>query len=272
MKKTLLLTALIALASNVLQAQDESLKFDKIVYNDLTLESDEYTVEITNVVSTVTDAKFKLIITNKTADFLLFDASKCSFKIGDNVMTPKDKFVIVDPYDSKSKTMGVVGTNLNKYKTYTFNLAGVQRVVPLSVIENVPAFKLPASKNDFTAGKFNVQLKNSKKESGASFAKFDVQYRGDKIGFIYPSKVDVKMPDGNNYANADSKGKTFLMFPGDSEKFSANWDKMPGGRENDMQLVDMFINFTGVFAEGEARDLAPKSAEITWNEAVTSAK
>lgn len=252
-------------------AQTDDLNFEKVIYQDLTIEADVYTVEISNVVSTAADAKFKFKIINKTADFLLFDASKCKFEIAGTSYTPKDKFVIVDPYDSKSKTIAVTGPGLNKVKTYRFTLGGVQRVVPLSEIANVPAFKLPASKNDFSAGKFNAQLKNSKKESGATFVKFDVQYRGDKIGFIYPSKIDVLMPDGNNYANADSKGKTFLMFPGDSEKFSANWDKMPGGRMNDMQLVEMFINFNGVFAEGEARDLEVKTVEVSWNEALTTA-
>jgi len=273
MKKSILLSfTFILLTINSFIAQDATMKFEKVLFNDLKIEADEYTVEISNVVSTATEAKFKFKIINKTADFLLFDASKCSFKIGATELIPKDKFVIVDPYDSKSKTISVIGSDLNKYKSYTFNLSGVKRIVPLSVIEDVPAFKLPISKNDFSAGKFNVQLKNSKKESGATFVKFDIQYRGDKIGFINPSRVDVQMPDGNKYANADNRGKTFLMFPGDSEKFSANWDKMPGGRANDMQLVEMLINFTGVFAEGEARDLVVQAAEISWNETLTNGK
>ncbi len=251
--------------------QSDDLKFEKIMYKDLKIESPEYTVEISNCVSTATEAKFKFKIINKTADFLLFDASKCQFVISGNSYTPKDKFVIVNPYDTKSKTISVIGTALNKVKTYSFTLGGVQRIIPLSVVKDVPPFKLPASKNDFTADKFNAQLVNSKKESGATFVKYDVQYRGDKIGFICPSKIDVLMPDGNHYANEDSKGKTFLMFPGDSEKFSANWYKMPGGRENDMQLVEMLINFNGVFAEGEARDLETKTIEITWDEALTVA-
>lgn len=270
-QKITLIVAFMLLTVLATFGQSDELNFEKIIYQDVTIEADEYTVEISNVVSTTAEAKFKFKIINKTADFLLFDASKCKFEIAGTSYTPKDKFVIVDPYDSKSKTIAVTGAGLNKVKTYSFTLGGVQRVVPISEIKDVPAFKLPASKNDFSAGKFNAQLKNSKKESGATFVKFDVQYRGDKIGFIYPSKIDVLMPDGNNYANADSKGKTFLMFPGDSEKFSANWDKMPGGRMNDMQLVEMFINFNGVFAEGEARDLELKTVEVSWNEALTTA-
>jgi hypothetical protein len=263
--------ALSAISLGTAVAQDADFKYEKVLYNDKTIDAEEYSVKISNVVSNAVEAKFKLEITNKTADFLLFDATKCTFQLGGNKLAPTDKLIILEPYDSKSKTISVTGTALNTHKTYTFNLGGIQRVVPLSTVENIPSFKLPASKNDFSAGPFNVQLKNFKKESGATFAKFDVQYRGDKIGFIYPSKIDVKMPDGNNYANADMKGKAFLMFPGDAEKFSANWSKMPGGRENDMQLVDMNINFTGVFAEGVAKDLAQKSIEIDWNEANTNA-
>lgn len=269
--KITFLTAFVLFSVQTLFAQSDDLKFEKIMYRDIKLESVEYTVEISNCVSTATEAKFKFKIINKTADFLLFDASKCKFEIAGTSYTPKDKFVIIDPYDTKSKTISIIGTALNKVKSYNFTLAGVQRVIPLSEFKDVPPFKLPASKNDFSVEKFNIQLVNSRKESGATFVKFDVQYRGDKIGFIYPSKIDVLMPDGNNYANADSKGKTFLMFPGDSEKFSANWSKMPGGRENDMQMVEMLVNFNGVFAEGEARDLDVKTIEIIWDEALTIA-
>lgn len=268
---TTLILGLFILCSKSIFAQDAPLTFEKVIYSDQTISSDEFTVEISNVVSTTAEAKFKFKITNKTADFLMFDASKCIIEIDGNKLTPKDKFIIIDPYDNKSKTISVTGAGLNKAKSYTFVLNGVQRVIPIDAPIEAPQFKLPASKNDFSAGKFNTQLKNSKKESGATFVKFDVQYKGDKIGFIMPSKIDVTMPDGNNYANSDTKGKTFLMFPGDSEKFTAQWGKMPGGRLNDMQLVEMLINFNGVFSEGEAKNLAEQTVTLSWSEELTKA-
>lgn len=260
---------LLTFSSQFSFGQKEEKPFAKVLYADQVISTDEYKVEISNVLTVEGEAKFKFKITNNTADFLLFDASKCSFEINGSKLSPKDKFLIIDPYDNKSKTISIVGAKLNTAHSYTFTLDGLQRVVPTEDKIEAPQFKLPASKNDFEAGKFTAQLKNSKKESGGTFVKFDVQYKGDKIGFIIPSKVDVTMPDGNNYANTDSKGKTFIMFPGDSEKFTAQWDKMPGGRANDMQLVEMLINFNGVFSEGIANDLPAQKVELTWDEAAT---
>lgn len=268
-KSTPLFIFLLTMASQFTFGQKEGKPFEKVLFADKEISTDEYKVEISNVLTVAGEAKFKFKITNNTADFLLFDASKCLFEINGNNFQPKDKFLVIEPYDNKSKTISVVGSALNTAQAYTFTLDGLQRVVPTEETIEAPQFKLPASKNDFSAGKFTAQLKNSKKESGATFVKFDVQYKGDKVGFIIPSKVDVTMPDGNNYANTDSKGKTFIMFPGDSEKFTAQWDKMPGGRANDMQLVEMLINFKGVFSEGITNDLAPQKVELTWDEAAT---
>ena len=270
-KYTTLFFVLFVLFSKHVLAQDSPLNYVKVIYGEQTISTDEYTVEISNVVSTTAEAKFKFKITNKTEDFLLFDASKCTFEINGEKLTPKDKFLIVDPYDSKSKTVAVTGAGLNKATSYGFVLNGVQRVVPTGSAIEVPQFKLPVSTNEFTAGKFSVQLKNSKKESGAAFVKFDVQYKGDKIGFIMPSKIDVTMPDGNNYASTESKSKTLLLFPGDTEKISASWSKMPGGRMNDMQMVEMLINFKGVFSEGVAKNLAEQKVTLNWSEELTKA-
>lgn len=268
-KSLLLLIGFASLTSQLSFGQKGEKPFEKVLYADQVITTEEYKVEISNVLTIDAEAKFKFKITNNTADFLLFDASKCVFEINGNKFTPKDKFLIIDPFDSKSKTISVLGSKLNTAHSYSFTLDGVQRVVPTGDEIVAPQFKLPASTNDFAAGKFTAQLKNSKKESGATFVKFDVQYKGDKVGFIMPSKIDVTMPDGNNYANADTRGKTFIMFPGDSEKFTAQWDKMPGGRLNDMQLVEMLINFNGVFSEGVIKDIPAQTIQLSWDEAAT---
>jgi hypothetical protein len=166
----------------------------------------------------------------------------------------------------------VFGKDLNYLFEYKLTLAGIQKVVPIENEIIAPVFRLTVSNNDFDAGKFQAQLKNHKKESGLTIVKYDVQYKGDKIGFIIPSKINMMMPDGVAYANTDSKGKTFIMFLGDSEKFSASWDKIPGGKKNDMQMVEMNIYFKGVFSEGEAKNLEVKPVKLIWDEALTMGK
>ena len=80
-KYTTLFFVLFVLFSKHVLAQDSPLNYVKVIYGEQTISTDEYTVEISNVVSTTAEAKFKFKITNKTEDFLLFDASKCTFEI-----------------------------------------------------------------------------------------------------------------------------------------------------------------------------------------------
>ena len=215
---------------------------EKIYYANQKQAAENYSVEISNIVGLATEIKFKLEIENTSSEFLLFDASKCVFTINGTTVTPKDKFIIVEPYKKKSKTIVALGSGYNNVRDFKFELNGVQRVVPTDEKFAAPAFTFPPSKNDFSTGDFYVELKGYKKETGATTSKFNVQYKGKKIGFVSPSKISVLMPDGKEYANG-KKTDPILLFPGGSDSFSANWERMPGGSLNDMQKVEMNLNF-----------------------------
>lgn len=267
MKTITLLLALLPVFSGSLFGQ-----YAKVYYADQKLETEELKVEISNIVATDVEVKFKLEIENQTSEFLLFDASKCSFTINGATHTPKDKFVIIDPYGKKSKTIGIVGTGLGEVKQFEFELGGIQRIQLSDEQFSTDVFTLPPSKNDFVTGPFNVALKNHKKETAVTIAKFDVQYKGKNIGFVFPAKISTTMPDGKDYANGEKKMDPILLFPGDSDKFVAAWERMPGGRVNDMQLVEMKLNFGETFREGMPINLAPQKMAFTWDEALTVEK
>lgn len=232
--------------------------------------TDFYKVEISNIVGRSNEVKFKLEIENTTSDYLLFDASKCMFEINGSKITPNDKFLVIEPYKKKSKTISALGSGLNVH-SFNFKLDGLQRIVYLDEIIKVDQFNLPPNTNDFVANKFEVSLKSFKKETNASSSKFDVQYKGEKIGFVFPSKITVSMPDGNEYANA-KKADPILLFPGEKSSFNANWGRMPGGSINDMQKVQMKINFTDVFREGKAVNIPEQQFSFVWDEALTIEK
>lgn len=244
---------------------------EKIYYPVQKHNADDYNVEISNIVGMASEIKFKLEIENTSADFLLFDASKCVFTINGETVTPKDKFIIIEPYKKKSKTILALGSGYQNVREFKFELNGIQKVVPTEDQFAVESFSLPPSKNDFSTGDFFVDLKSYKKVTGSTTSKFGVQYRGKKIGFVFPSKISVSMPDGKEYANA-KKSDGILLFPGNSDSFNANWDRMPGGSLNDMQKVEMIINFTNVFREAVAVDLPAQSLSFSWDEALTNAK
>lgn len=247
-------------------------QYAKVYFADQKIETEEVKIDISNVIALPAEVKFKLEMENLTSDFLLFDASKCNFTVNGNTYSPKDKFFIIEPYAKKSKTMGIVAEGLGEVRQFAFEFNGLQRVVLTDEQFTVEGFTLPASKNSFVTGPFTVNLKNYKKETSATLSKYEVQYKGKDIGFVMPANISVTMPDGKDYANADKKPDPVLLFPGDTDKFMANWDRMPGGRVNDMQLVEMKLNFEGVFREGKTQDLEAQHATFEWDEALTIEK
>lgn len=267
MKKFKLLALMFLLVGNTMVFGQE-----KIYYPDQELNTDTYLVKFSNIVGLESEIKFKIDIENKTENFLLFDATKCEFNFNGTTVKADSKLIIIPPYKSKSKTLGGSGSALNQIKEFGFKLDGIQEVELTDEKFVADQFILPPSKNDFKTGAFFIALKSLKKESGYTGVKYEVQYKGDKIGFVYPSKISVTMPDGNDYANGDKNSDPIMLFRGDKDKFTPSWDKMPGGRMNDMQLVEMKINFDGVFREGVKVDIPSKSFKYTWDRALTIAK
>lgn len=243
----------------------------KIYYPAQKQNTDLYAVEISNIVGMANEIKFKIEIENTSSEFLLFDASKCVFTINGATVTPKDKFVIIEPYKKKSKTLVALGSGFESVREFKFELNGIQQVIPSDDKFATEPFPLPPSKNDFSVGDFTVDLKNYKKVTGSTTSKFEVQYKGKKLGFVHPAKITVSMPDGKDYANA-KKSDPILLFPGDKESFNANWDRMPGGSLNDMQKVEMILNFTNVFGEATATDVPAQNFDFSWDEALTTEK
>lgn len=247
-------------------------QYQKVYFNDQSVEYEGLKIQISNIVALNFDVKFKFQIENTTGDFLYIDPSKFSFKINGKSYPSTDKAYFIAPYEKESKTIGVTSEGLGEVKEFIVAFDGLNNVVMSEAITGVEKFNLPPSSNDFVVDDFHLNLKSHKKESSKAYAKFDVQYKGDKVGFIFPNKVSVLMPDGISYATLNSKDKPVILLPGETSNFSANWSKMPGGRKNDMQLVLMKVELDKVFQEGEIKGLTPQTVEFKWNEALTIEK
>src|SRR5574343_1760679 len=99
MKKTIIMMALAIAFGNAATAQKEK-KYEKLYYNNITQESDKYTIEVDNAVSTPGETKFKLKITNKTGDYLIFKPEECKFTINGKDVAPKEKWLIIKPFSN----------------------------------------------------------------------------------------------------------------------------------------------------------------------------
>lgn len=275
MKKIKLFIATFAFTSQCIFAQE------KVFYPDQQkVSSESYDVKISDIIALPKEIKFKLEFENTSNDIIVYDLSQSEIIANGNKYTPKSRIafvtlskpIVLAPHKKINRTVSVTAENIGSPKEFRFELKGVKKVILSDEKFSAQKFALPPSSNDFEAGSFTISLKDYKKSTGGSSVKLNAQYNGKKAGLIFPSKITVSMPDGKNYASADRDADLIILFPGDKEGFGAKWDRMPGGSINDMQKVEMNINFDDVFREGTVSDISGSSYSFTWDEELTKAK
>lgn len=275
MKKLVL--AVIAVTSLLTASAQKEKKYDKLYYKNIILETNEVTISVDNAVSTDGETKFKLKITNKTADYIMFKPEECKFIVNGKESKPTEKPKTIEPNSSDWLIVNLKGAGYNSVKNYTFEIGGLYKVSTSGTVVKADDFRLPATKNDFKAGSFGLNLSKLTKESGKTEAKFDCAYNGDKVAIVFPSKMGLKMPDGNEYASVQPKGLLakkgpILMTKGQTEGLTGNWERMQGGKAMDMQKVEMFIKWNETFTEVTPEKLKNETLTFEFDEALTEAK
>ncbi|TSJ41674.1 hypothetical protein [Fluviicola chungangensis] len=246
-------------------------QYEKVYYNDTTFETETYKVEIDNVVALPKEVKFRMNITNKTNDWLLYIPEEGKFEVGGKPLSFKEDKLLIPPYDSKKRVLKATGDKLNDPRSFNFVCDGFYKVT-LKDATKSPEFKLPIASNEFIAGNFKVTLVNSSKTTAKTEVKFNVTYNGEGIGFASPAKMSMRMPDGNVYATVKSKADVVAIEKGKTESITAGWSKMEGGSKNDMQMVEMWLIFNDVFQESTQAKIDKATIPLRWNEALTLGK
>lgn len=270
--------SLIALFSlQMAQAQNE-VKYEKLYYQDQEKDFNEYSVKIDNAVSTAGVTKFKIKITNKSNDYIMFKPSECTVTIQGKTEKISEKELLIAPGSSDFKTIDVKGNGYNRVRDYEFNLSGIYKIPTDGKVLNVPNFNLPPSENEMTSGPINLNMTSLEKTTGKTSAKFDCRYTGSKVLILDETKVAVKMPDGYEYVN-DNKGGGLLqssgpvlLTKGQSEKISLKWERMQGGKSMDMQKVKMEILWRKAFIESEPVKLKNEVLKMEFDELTSNTK
>lgn len=246
-------------------------QYEKVYFKDTVIETEQVRVMLDNVVAVPKELKFRMTITNKTNDWILYDSESSKFEVNGVSQSSNDKYILIPPKESKNRVMRTLGPNMNNTRDFKFSCAGL-KLVKLTNALTAPEFRLPVSKNEFEVGDFKVLLINHEKTTAKTYLKFQVSYKGDGIGFVSPSKVSVKMPDGNLYATTLAKAEPFAVKQDESKNFIASWERMTGGSANDMQLVEMLVHFDGVFQESKQTPLNTLNFSMHWDDALTIGK
>lgn len=273
MKQAIFLIAAIGFFSFAMaQKKGNEDVYEKIFYKDFTIETGGIIVTVVDAFSNDVETKFKLRITNKTNDYILYKPSESKFVIDGKEMKPDEKWLMIQPDDNASRVINIKGSTYNTIKNYSFVMDGLYKIIMDEKGAAAPDFKLPPAQNDFKAGNFSCNLLKLKKETHEVNAKFTCKYSGDKIGFFNPSKTAVKMPDGNEYANANKKNKTTVLMKGDDDDFTLNWERMQGGKAMDMQMVEMFILWRNAFTEGTPEKMKTETLPMEFDEPKSNEK
>lgn len=265
--KTLLFLSSLLFSATAVFAQETT--YEKVFFNPNGFENEQVKVEIDNVVSLPKETKFKMTITNKTNNFIAYNSEESNFEIPGQDVRAKEKSWLIEPLESKSKVMRAFGEGLNDIREFEFVCEGFYEILPQEAMEVQP-LRLPPSVNNFEAGPILVVLNKDKRSTGKTNIKWDAKYTGENYAFIYPHNISVLMPDENTYATTETNMDPIVLLKGDEKTFSASWDRMPGGTINDMQKVEMLVQFDEVFIEGVPKKIRGETIEMKWNEAMTA--
>ena len=214
------------------------------------IETKEVTLQFTNGVSRLDFLKFKTKFINNTNDFLLVDASEFTIETDGIEHHPKEKAFILDPNDSKSKTIDVKEGEGFIAKAFEVSPDGFARISTDGVPAQMEPFQLPASTNNLESGSFEVNLKRLKQETKETWAVFSIKYTGDDYAILDPSRISVKTEDGDQYANEFRKTKTILLEKGDSKTVDAVFH-IPA-KVVDMQFAKLFVLWGECMVETKA--------------------
>lgn len=247
-------------------AQDE--KFDVIYFEPVSFENDYVKVEIDNIVSLEKETKFRMSITNKTNNYIIYNSEESKFDIPNQDVRAKEKSWMIEPQNNRKKVMRAFGEGLNSIREFSYLCEGFYQLVEQAPFA-VDQFRLPPSTNSFDAGSMQVVLDKEKRATGGTNVKWKVKYTGEHYGYIYANKVQVLMPDGNLYASTENKQKPIILERGEEKTLPASWNRMPSGRVNDMQKVEMLIQFEGVFVEAIPKQIEGKTLTMSWDPTMT---
>ncbi len=254
--KSILFTLLFVTFSNILFGQESS-KYTKIKYSiPEDIITDEYSVSIKNIVATKEYSKFAITITNKTDDILMFVPQQGEFIFEFGKRKPDTKDFYIMPHDSKTKTLTVNGGNEFLQDKFKAKLGLLVRISTKENVIKTPNFTIPATKNSFKTGDFNVVLKKYSASTKEAKAIFECTYTGPSIAVVNPAHLSVTAKNRKTdevvvYANDNKKHKPTALKNGDKVKITAVFH-IPG-RIVDMQFATMEIIWNETFIVTEPK-------------------
>lgn len=217
---------LLALSISSSFYSQNKIKYEKVYFEDNSIETSTGKFSLTNVVSQSDFIKGRVKVHNYTDKAIVIKPEECLYTTPVGEMASKDKWMVIAPRQQEAKTIDIKGDNLKTTET-TLKINGlyVCNQVEINVAKNM---NLPPEK-DLTIGNFKLELEGWDQDGKETMIKYNVRYVGDKIGMFNPSKVILRSPSGSEFKNQKDKEKIYafnkkedyvigFLFMGDSKK------------------------------------------------------
>ncbi|HWZ22430.1 MAG TPA: hypothetical protein VNW06_07225 [Cytophagaceae bacterium] len=270
--KNIFILGLMVLTSFASFAQTQKANPKHINYfKPVSADTKDVKIDVQDAVAAELFAKFKLKLTNKSSDYILYKPQESLFKLESGDFVPQDKkTILIQPLDKESKVIDMKAPAKNAHvDAYTFQLDGLYKIPVNAPASEAPNFSIPASSNDFMVGNFKVEMLSLKKTTAETNAKFKVTYSGNGMGLVEPKKLGFKIESGQIYAN-DKKEGGILLSKGESETFSATVHIE--GKTVDMQFANMTIVWKDTFKDCQIAKLEGATLNMVVDPGLTAGK
>ncbi|MDQ3049389.1 MAG: hypothetical protein M3Q95_00740 [Bacteroidota bacterium] len=239
------------------------------------VENDDLKITFKNAHSQQEFTLVEMTITNKTSDFLYCKGSEAKFIFDHGTYNPKGNLLSrvnfsIGPLETVSKTLKVSGDAKFHAEKLQLELNCFYKISSKGEVLKAPDFQLPAAKNSFSAGDCNCTLEKAKQTTQETAAKFKCTYSGKKVAFIDPSKLSVKLKDGQEFANNNRKDKGDILMPGDEISFTAIF--IIPGQIADMQFTVLNISWNETFSESGMIPVKVGTVDFVLDSGVTLLK
>lgn len=175
--------------------------------------------------------------------------------------------LLLQPGAERSYTFKVEAASGFNVDAFTLELGGFYQADNVGAVLAAPDFTLPASSNSFTAGAFSCVLKDASKESQETSASFVCTYSGNGVGYVDARRATMKVPSGQEFASARTKGDREIVLPGGQVKVVVEF-KDPD--VVDMQMVSLQIAWHDTFSEAATAPIPAGSIAFTVDAAATA--
>src|SRR5690606_32757876 len=121
--------------------------------------------------------KFKMTITNKTNNYIVYNSEESNFEIPGQDVRAKEKSWIIEPLQTKNKVMRAFGEGLNDIREFAFACQGFYLINVQEPFTAAP-FWFSTSANTYDTDSMQVVLKKERSATGKSNVKSNVKCTG----------------------------------------------------------------------------------------------